>query len=271
VSNTPQPAQAGTIILEGKHDGIATLVLNRPDRLNALNNELATALNDALGRIAGDDTVRVVVITGAGRAFCAGGDLGALGKGHQTGATHELEPLLRAGMQMVLKMRTMPQPVIAAVNGSAAGAGMNIALAADIRIAVEEATFGQNFVKVGLFPDYGGTHFLPQLVGPAKAAELFYTGDMIDAKSALALGLVNQVVPAAQLEAAVKTLAQKIAQGPSMPIRAVKKALFASEEKELARALDNEVREQVRCYLSDDCNEGIRAFFEKRPAKFQGK
>jgi 2-(1,2-epoxy-1,2-dihydrophenyl)acetyl-CoA isomerase len=271
VSNTPQPAKAGPIILEGRHEGIATLVMNRPDRLNALNNELASALNDALGRIAGDDTVRVVVVTGAGRAFCAGGDLGALGKGRQTGATHELEPLLRAGMQMVLKMRTMPQPVIAAVNGAAAGAGMNIALAADIRIAAEEATFGQNFVKVGLFPDYGGTYFLPQLVGPVKAAELFYTGDMIDAKTALALGLVNQVVPAAQLEAQVKSLAQKIAQGPSMPIRAVKKALFASGEKELAQALDNEVREQIRCYLSDDCNEGIQAFFEKRPPKFQGK
>jgi enoyl-CoA hydratase/carnithine racemase len=271
VSNTPQLAQGGPIILEAKHDGIATLVMNRPDRLNALNNELAMAINDALGRIAEDDAVRVVVITGAGRAFCAGGDLGALGKGRQTGATHELEPLLRAGMQMVLKMRTMPQPVIAAVNGAAAGAGMNIALAADIRIAAEESTFGQNFAKVGLFPDYGGTFFLPQLVGVSKAAELFYTGDMIDAKTALALGLVNQVVPAAQLEAAVKTLAQKIAQGPSLPIRAAKKALFASEEKELSKALDNEVREQIRCYLSDDCNEGIRAFFDKRPPEFQGK
>ena len=271
MSNPPQLAQAGALILEQRHEGIAVLVMNRPDRLNALNNELASALNEALGRIAGDDSVHVVAITGAGRAFCAGGDLGALGKGRQTGATHELEPLLRAGMQMVLKMRTMPQPVIAAVNGAAAGAGMNIALAADIRIATEEATFGQNFAKVGLFPDYGGTYFLPQLVGPAKAAELFYTGDMIDAKTALTFGLVNEVVPAAQLEAAVKTLAQKIAQGPSLPIRAVKKALFASQEKELAQALDNEVREQVRCYLSHDCNEGIRAFFEKRPPKFQGK
>ena len=271
MSNSPQPAQAGPVILEAKHEGIATLVMNRPERLNALNNELAMAVNDALSRFAADEAIRVVVITGAGRAFCAGGDLGALGKGRQRGATHELEPLLRAGMQMVLKMRTMPQPVIAAVNGAAAGAGMNIALAADIRIAVEEATFGQNFVKVGLFPDYGGTYFLPQLVGPAKAAELFYTGEMIDAKTALRLGLVNQVVPAAQFEAEVKTLAQKIAQGPSLAIRAVKKALFAGEEKELSRALDNEVREQVRCYLSEDCNEGIRAFFEKRPAKFQGK
>jgi 2-(1,2-epoxy-1,2-dihydrophenyl)acetyl-CoA isomerase len=271
MSNSPQPAQSAPVILEGKHDGIATLVMNRPDRLNALNNELAMAVNDALGRLGVDDSVRVVVISGAGRAFCAGGDLGALGKGRQTGATHELGPILRAGMQMVLKMRTMPQPVIAAVNGPAAGAGMNVALAADIRIASEEATFGQNFAKVGLFPDYGGTYFLPQMVGPAKAAELFYTGEMIDAKTALRLGIVNQVVPAAQLEAEVKTLAQKIAQGPTLAIRAVKKALFASQEKELAHALEHEVQEQIRCYLSEDCHEGIRAFMEKRAPKFQGK
>jgi 2-(1,2-epoxy-1,2-dihydrophenyl)acetyl-CoA isomerase len=271
MSNAPQPAQAGPVLLEGKHDGIATLVMNRPDRLNALNNELASALNDALGRIAEDDTVHVVVITGAGRAFCAGGDLGAIGKGRQTGSTQDLEPLLRAGMQAVLKMRTMPQPVIAAVNGAAAGAGMNIALAADTRIAAEEATFGQNFAKVGLFPDYGGTYFLPQLVGPAKAAELFYTGDMIDAKTAFDLGIVNHVVPAARLEEEVKSLALKIAQGPPMAIRAVKRTLFGSEGKQLAQALEHEVQEQIRCYLSEDCSEGIRAFFEKRHPKFQGK
>ena len=271
MSNTPQLAPSGPVILEGKHDGIATLVMNRPDRLNALNSELASALNEALARIAEDQSVNVVVITGAGRAFCAGGDLAAIGKGRQSGDTQGLEPVLRGGMQMVLKMRTMPQPVIAAVNGPAAGAGMNVALAADIRIAAEEATFGQNFSKVGLYPDYGGTYFLPQLVGPSKAAELFYTGDMIDAKTALALGIVNQVVPAAQLETAVKALAQNIAQGPSLAIRAVKKALFASEAKELAQALDYEVREQIRCFMSEDCSEGIRAFFDKRPPKFQGK
>jgi len=271
VSNTPQLAQGGPVLLESKHDGVTVLVMNRPDRLNALNNELSSALNSALGRIAEDASVRVVVITGAGRAFCAGGDLGAIGKGRQSGETHSLEPLLRAGMQAVLRMRTIPQPVIAAVNGPAAGAGMNIALAADIRVAAEEATFGQNFAKVGLFPDYGGTYFLPQLVGPAKAAELFYTGDMIDAKTALSLGIVNHVVPGAQLEAEVKSLAQKIALGPSLPIQAVKKMLFGAEKDKLSAALEHEVQEQVRCFLSEDCSEGIRAFFEKRLPKFQGK
>ena len=270
MSNSPQ-TQAGPVLLEAKHESIATLVMNRPDRLNALNNELSVALNEALGRLAEDESVLVVVVTGAGRAFCAGGDLGAIGKGRQSGATQQLEPLLRSGMQAVLKVRTMPQPVIAAVNGAAAGAGMNIALAADIRIAAEEATFGQNFAKVGLFPDFGGTYFLPQLVGPSKAAELFYTGDMIDAKTALGLGIVNHVVPAAQLEAEAKALAQKIAQGPPVAIRAVKKTLFGSQKRKLARALEKEVEEQIRCYLSEDCSEGIRAFFEKRPPRFQGK
>src|SRR5260370_33857330 len=147
--------------------------MNRPERLNALNNELSSALNDALGRMAAAPSGTVVVITGAGRAFCAGGDLAAIGKGRKSRDTQGLEPVLRGGMQMVLKMRTMPQPVIAAVNGPAAGAGMNIALAADIRIASEEATFGQNFSKVGLYPDYGGTYFFAPPVGPSRTDETF--------------------------------------------------------------------------------------------------
>jgi 2-(1,2-epoxy-1,2-dihydrophenyl)acetyl-CoA isomerase len=271
MSNAPQPAQAAPVLLETRHDGIVTLVMNRPDRLNALNNELSTALNDALGRIAEDDSVRVVIVTGAGRAFCAGGDLTALGKARQSGKTSELEPLLRSGMQAVLKMRTMPQPVIAAVNGPAAGAGMNVALAADLRIASEEATFGQNFAKVGLFPDFGGTFFLPQLVGPSKAAELFYTGDMLDAKTAFDLHIVNRVVPAAQLADEVKALAAKIAQAPPIAVHAVKRVLFASEKDKLEKALEHEVQQQIDCYLSEDCKEGITAFFEKRRPQFQGK
>ncbi|MGB9464559.1 MAG: enoyl-CoA hydratase-related protein [Candidatus Acidiferrum sp.] len=271
MSNAAQTAPTGPVIIESKHDGIAILVMNRPDKLNALNGELSTALNEALSRIAEDNSIHVVVLTGAGRAFCAGGDLGAIGRGRERNETAELGPILRSGMQAVLKMRLMPQPVIAAVNGAAAGAGMNIALAADIRIAAETATFGENFSRVGLFPDYGGTYFLPQLVGPSVAAEMFYTGEMMDAQTALRLGIVSRVVPAAQLEAEVEALAQKISQGPPLAIRAVKKMLFGSQKEELVKALDHEVEQQMKCFHSEDCSEGIRSFFEKRPPEFQGK
>src|SRR5271154_4956160 len=271
MSESAKAAASAPVLLETRRGGIVTLVLNRPEKLNALNNELATALIETFSRLEEDATVHVVVLTGAGRAFCAGGDLSVIGKGRQTGETKDLEPLLRSGMQAVLKIRTMPQPVIAVVQGPAAGAGMNIALAADIRLASEEATFGENFARVGLYPDYGGTYFLPQLVGPAKAAELFYTGEMIDAQTALRLGIVNHVYPAAQLEAAARTLAEKISSGPPIAIRAVKQAVFGAQEKELTHALEMEVRQQIRCYLSEDCKEGIRAFMEKRKAKFQGK
>ena len=269
MSQASQPS-AAPVLLESREGSIVTLTMNRADRLNALNNELSTALNEAISRVAADSSIHVVILTGGGRAFCAGGDLAMIGKGRGSGNEAELAPLLRSGMQAVLKIRTMPQPVIAAVNGPAAGAGMNLALAADIRIAVEEAVFGQNFAKVGLFPDYGGTHFLPQLVGPAKAAELFYTGDMIDAKTALRLGIVNQVVPSARFQSEVQSLAAKIATGPQLAIRAVKQTIFAREKEALVEALEREVEHQLKCFHSEDCHEGIRAFFEKRSPSFRG-
>jgi 2-(1,2-epoxy-1,2-dihydrophenyl)acetyl-CoA isomerase len=271
MSESAKAAASEQVLVETRQGGIVTLVMNRPEKLNALNNELASALIKTFTELEQDASVHVVVLSGAGRAFCAGGDLSVIGKGRQTGDTKELEPLLRSGMQAVLKIRTMPQPVIAVVQGAAAGAGMNIALAADIRLASEDATFGENFARVGLYPDYGGTYFLPQLVGPAKAAEMFYTGDMIDAQAALRLGIVNHVYPAAQLAGEVQALAEKIAQGPPVSIRAIKQAVFGAQKKELAHALEQEVRQQVQCYLTEDCREGIRAFMEKRRAKFQGK
>jgi 2-(1,2-epoxy-1,2-dihydrophenyl)acetyl-CoA isomerase len=268
------PAQAGhenRAVLEKREDRVATLILNRPERMNALNADLVLALNDALTRVEADPGINVVVLAGAGRAFCAGGDLAVIGKGRQENNVTELQPILRAGMQVVLKIRTMRQPVIAAVHGAAAGAGMNIALAADIRIASDDAMFGQNFAKVGLFPDYGGTFFLPQLVGPAKAAELFYTGEMIDAAEALRIGVVNRVVPLPQLETEAQTLARKIAHGPAIAIRAIKETLFGRDKEELAKLLNLEVEQQMKCFYSEDCEEGIRAFFEKRVPKFRGK
>ena len=271
MSNAPGTAAANPVLLEFIGNGVAFLVMNRPDRLNALNGELATALNQAFERIGKNDTVRVVVLAGAGRAFCAGGDLAVIGKGREARDVKQLEPILRAGMGAMLRMRMIPQPVIAAVNGAAAGAGMNVALAADIRIAAEEAVFGQNFAKVGLFPDYGGTHFLPQLVGPSKAAELFYTGDMIDAQTAFRLGLVNRVVPGAQLEAEVKKFAAQLAAGPPIAMRAVKQTLFGSEKDALSKAMEAEIQYQMRCFVSEDSLEGIHAFFEKRAPKFQGR
>src|SRR5579863_1627291 len=255
------PAAAEPVLLQKVEQGIALLTMNRADKLNALNGDLATALNQAFERVGKDDSVRVVVLTGAGRAFCAGGDLAVIGKGREAKDTKQLEPILRAGMGAVLRMRTIAQPVIAAVNGPAAGAGMNIALAADLRIAAEEAVFGQNFAKVGLFPDYGGTFFLPQLVGPAKAAEMFYTGEMIDAKTALQLGLVNYLVPVDKVEAEAKAFAKNIAHGPRTASRAVKQVLFGNQRAELTKALEYEVEEQMKCFASEDCAEGLRAFF----------
>jgi len=269
MSTPPQAAPASSLVLDHRENGVAVLTLNRPDRLNALNKDLAVTLNAALTSISTDKNVSIVVLTGAGRAFCAGGDLAVIGKGHQDNDMTDLEPLLRSGMQSVLKMRTMRQPVIAAVNGPAAGAGMNIALAADLRIASETATFGQNFVNVGLFPDYGGTYFLPEIVGPAKAAEMFYTGEMIDAKTALELGIVNHVVPATELEATAKALARKLADGPHLAIQSVKQVLYGSKRDELVKALELEVEQQMKCFRSKDCGEGVRAFLEKRKPQFE--
>src|SRR4030095_6712041 len=271
MSNAPGTAAANPVLLEFIGNGVAFLVMNRPDKLNALNGELATALNQAFERIGKNDAVRVVVLAGAGRAFCAGGDLAVIGKGREARDVKQLEPILRAGMGAMLRMRMIPQPVIAAVNGAAAGAGMNVALAADIRIAAEEAVFGQNFAKVGLFPDYGGTYFLPQLVGPSKAAELFYTGDMIDAQTAFWLGLVNRVVPGAQLEAEVKKFAAQLAAGPPIAMPAVKPTPFGNEQRGLNKAMEAEIQYQMRCFASEDSLEGIHAFFEKRAPKFQGR
>jgi 2-(1,2-epoxy-1,2-dihydrophenyl)acetyl-CoA isomerase len=258
-------------VLEALEGGVLTLMMNRPERLNALSVELGIDLDHALGRATADDNVRVVVLTGAGRAFCSGGDLTLIRSVRDTGEVQRLESLLRAGSQLIVRMRTMAKPIIAAINGPAAGAGMNVALACDLRIASEDATFGQNFARVGLFPDYGGTFLLPRLVGPARAAELMYLGHMINAREAERIGVVNRVVPHVQLLPEARELASRLAASPPLAVRALKQVLFGAERVELERALEMENQQQMKCFASQDAGEGIRAFFKKRAPKFEGK
>lgn len=270
MSGATQKSVGETLVLEERDGAVLTLRLNRPERLNALNVELGRALVDALRRAASDGSTRVIILTGAGRGFCAGGDLAVLRDARSRNAGHELEGLLRAGKEIAMAIRTMPQPVIAAVNGPAAGAGMNLALACDLRIASEQATFGETFTRVGLFPDFGGTYFLPKIVGAAKAAELFYTAEMISAAEAERLGIVNRVVPHEKFDDNVKQFTTRLADGPPMAIRAIKHALFGAEREDLERALGAEIQEQMECFLSADCAEGLDAFFAKREPRFRG-
>jgi enoyl-CoA hydratase/carnithine racemase len=253
-------------------DGIATLTLNRPDRLNALGGTLREDLLDAITRAAADPEVRVMVVTGAGKGFCAGGDVKAMNEANEGQRTRPLlEKIAPSRDRTLFALRDAPQPVIAAVNGAAAGAGMNLALACDIRIASIAAKFSQAFVRRGLHPDWGGTYFLPRVVGMAKACELVFTGDVIDAQEALKLGLVSKLVAPEQLMPAAYDLARKIAAGPPVAVRLAKRALHRNAESDLRSALEFETFAQNVCSETEDAREGIRAFVEKRSPVFKGR
>ena len=253
-------------------DGIATFTLNRPERLNALGDTLRDDLLDAVVRTAADPEVRVMVITGAGKGFCAGGDVKAMNENRETGRERPIvDKIAPSRDQTLLAMRDAPQPIIAAVNGAAAGAGMNLALACDVRIASTAAKFSQAFVKRGLHPDWGGTYFLPRVVGMAKACELIFTGDLIDAPEALRLGLVSRVVAPEELMPTVHELARKIAAGPPLAIRLAKRALYHNADCDLRQALEFETFAQNICQDTDDAREGVRAFVEKRAPVFRGR
>ena len=253
-------------------DGVATLTLNRPERMNALGGTLREDLYDALTRASGDAAVRVVVITGAGRGFCAGGDVKAMNEAKEAGRERSLTERIAPGRdRTLLAMRDAPQPIIAAVNGAAAGAGMNLALACDIRIASTAARFSQAFVKRGLHPDWGGTYFLPRLVGMARACELVFTGDVVDAAEALRLGLVSRVVKPEALMPTTLELARKIAAGPPVAIRLARRALYRNAEADLREALEYETFAQNACLETEDAREGIRAFVDKRAPVFRGR
>ncbi len=263
--------QTNPSLLVENDGGVRVLRLNRPDVLNALNNELLAALGKAVREAEKDPSVRCLVLTGAGRAFCSGQDLADVADRYKSDQPIELGHHLRERYNpLILKLRTMEKPVIAAVNGVAAGAGMSLALACDLRIAAESASFVQAFIKVGLVPDSGSTFMLPRLIGISRALELTMSGRKVAAAEALQIGLVNQVVPDADVSAAAATLAKSLADLPPKGLALTKRAINASWCTDLAAQLDYEAMLQTTAGQSRDHHEGVTAFLEKRPAEFTG-
>jgi len=253
-------------------DGVALLTLN-PDRLNAMSQSMLDGLEEVLPRLADDGSIGVVVLTGAGRGFCAGGDVRAMAEGSEmAGATlEERAPGLRARMEVSRWLHEMPKPTIAMVRGAAAGAGLSLALACDLRIAGDTARFGTAFARVGYSGDFGGSYFLTRLVGTAKARELYFTADLLDAQQALALGLVNRVIPDARLEEETMALATRLAEGPRIAYRYMKRNLNAAETGSLTELMDLEAWHHTRCGMTEDHREAAKAFVEKRQPLFKGR
>ena len=250
-------------------DGVATVTLNRPDKLNAFTGTMREDLLSALRACESDENVRVVILTGAGRAFCAGGDVEYMSGLQKNRDVTSFRKLLDAGRDVILQIATMGKPVIASVNGVAAGAGCNLALACDYRIAAESAKFSESFVKIGLHPDWGGTWLLPRLVGRGRAMEILMTGRMVDANEALSIGMIDRI--AANLGEETQKLAATIAAAPPIAIAGIKRALTASEQNDLRAQVELESEHQLRCFESNDAAEGMAAFFEKRAAAFTGR
>lgn len=252
-------------------EGIALITLNRPEKLNAFAGTMREELLTALMQAGEDPAIRVVTITGAGRAFCAGGDLASMQQLQKGNQTADFQKLLDAGAKIVTSIRTMPKFVLASINGVAAGAGCNLALACDYRIAARSATFAQSFVRIGLHPDWGGTFFLPRLVGPSRAMDMMMTGRAVDAEEALGMGLVNRVVEDQTLGEETTRLASIMAAAPPLAISAIKAAVQQSGGNSLEEQLALESRYQLGLFESADSHEGITAFLEKRPPKFDGR
>lgn len=257
-----------TILLEVT-DGIAVVTLNRPDKLNAFADDMREQLITTLDVVASRVDVRVLVITGAGKGFCSGGDVQHMvALKHAKAPFSSLEPLLEAGRGILMRLAALQIPVIAAVNGVAAGAGCNLALAADVRVASAEARFSESFVRIGLHVDWAGAHHLPRLIGTANALDLCWTGELMGAEAALRLGLVQRVWPAAEFAERWRAYARQIADGPQTSVRAAKRTLRASLTRTLEQNMDAEAAAQAACWASEDSDEGLTAFVEKRAARF---
>ena len=263
----------GQELLEELKDKVAVLTLNRPDRLNAMSPPMLDALLEALPRLAADPEIGVVVLTGAGRGFCAGGDVKAMAEGRESIGTtlEEKAQGLRSRMEVSRWLHEMPKPTIAMVRGAAAGAGLSLALACDLRVAGDSARFATAFARVGYSGDFGGSWFLTQLVGTAKARELYFTADIMDAQQALALGIVNRVVPDVRLEDETMALAARLARGPRIAYRYMKRNFNAAESGTLKDLLDLEAWHHTRCGMTEDHREAAKAFVEKREPVFRGR
>jgi 2-(1,2-epoxy-1,2-dihydrophenyl)acetyl-CoA isomerase len=255
-----------------RRDAVATITLNRPEKLNALTHRMSDELGQAFAQAADDPEVRGVVVTGAGRGFCAGQDLSEFESTYRAGDRPDIRGHLEASYhRLIPHIVAMPKPVIAAVNGVAAGAGVSLAMACDVRIASEEARFLQAFVKIGLIPDSGGTWLLPRVIGYARALELSITGDTIDARRALEIGLVTTVLPPDRFEAEVEGYAARLAALPTAAIAATKELLGSALRVDLEEALRREAEAQGRMGGTDDHLEGVLAFAEKREPRFRGR
>lgn len=249
-------------------DGVATITLNRPEVYNALNDGITYELQDVLKKISRDDSIRVVVLTGEGKAFCSGQDLKAA-SGEEKRSF--LDSLHKRYNPIISAMRGLPKPIICRLNGVAAGAGCSLALACDMIIASEDATLIEVFINIGLVPDSGSSYFLPRLVGMAKAFELCSMGSKVKASEALQLGLINRVAPADQLDAVVKEYTSYFAQAPTKSIGLIKRMLAKSATSTLDEMLEYEAYCQEIAGTSDDYKEGVTAFLEKRKPDFKGK
>lgn len=260
-----------TILLD-KKEGIATITLNRPDRLNAISRQMQEDLASALGDVGADDDVRVLVLTGAGRAFCAGADVGGMGgERREREGAEAIRRGFRGAQAVILGLHRLEKPTIASVNGTAVGGGFDMACACDLRIGSENARFMSAFVRIGLFPGWGGTWLYAKVLGVPKAAELLFTGDFLEAAEAKELGMLNKLVPAEKLQEETLALARKIADGPPISIRLSKMQLYKGLQMDLETAMQFAAACETITLSSEDHREGITAFREKRKARFVGR